>query len=114
VAPILQWLPAYKWKDNFLSDAIAGVTVGIMVVPQSMAYASLAAVSPVYGLYSNFFAIFLYMFFGTSRHISVGTFAGNYLLGSKFYSIGFSCVNDGRDHAFKLHSGQQDGPKSGL
>lgn len=82
VAPILQWAPSYAWKENFMSDLIAGVTVGIMVVPQGMAYASLAAgrltfiaflnkflVPPVVGLYANFFAIFIYMFFGTSRHI---------------------------------------------
>uniref|UniRef100_A0A1I7SGV5 Sulfate_transp domain-containing protein n=1 Tax=Bursaphelenchus xylophilus TaxID=6326 RepID=A0A1I7SGV5_BURXY len=73
--PILEWLPAYRWKEDFMSDLIAGVTVGIMVVPQGMAYASLANVPPVVGLYANFIAIFIYMFFGTSRHISVGTFA---------------------------------------
>jgi len=75
LAPILKWLPSYKWKEDLILDLIAGVTVGIMVVPQGMAYASLAAVPPVVGLYANFFAIFIYMFFGTSRHISVGTFA---------------------------------------
>ncbi|EYB84983.1 hypothetical protein Y032_0306g1988 [Ancylostoma ceylanicum] len=73
--PILQWLPNYKWKEYFHGDLIAGLTVGIMHVPQGMAYASLAGVPPVYGMYSSFFASTVYMFFGTAMHISIGVFA---------------------------------------
>ncbi|RCN26841.1 hypothetical protein ANCCAN_27431, partial [Ancylostoma caninum] len=46
-----------------------------MHVPQGMAYASLAGVPPVYGMYSSFFASTVYMFFGTAMHISIGVFA---------------------------------------
>lgn len=73
--PILKWLPSYKWKEHLHGDVIAGLTVGIMHVPQGMAYASLAGVPPVYGMYSSFFASSIYMFFGTARHISIGVFA---------------------------------------
>uniref|UniRef100_A0A914XUH4 SLC26A/SulP transporter domain-containing protein n=1 Tax=Plectus sambesii TaxID=2011161 RepID=A0A914XUH4_9BILA len=69
--PILGWLPNYE-RSFVLSDMIAGFTVGIMLVPQGMAYASLAGLEPVYGLYSSFFPSLLYMIFGTSRHISLG------------------------------------------
>jgi MFS superfamily sulfate permease-like transporter len=70
--PILGWLPKYKLGQYLHSDVITGLTVGIMVVPQGMAYATLAKVPPVYGLYSCFFSAFFYMFFGTSPHISIG------------------------------------------
>ncbi|KAK5978287.1 sulfate transporter and sulfate transporter antisigma-factor antagonist [Trichostrongylus colubriformis] len=73
--PILHWLPNYKWKEYIHGDLIAGLTVGIMHVPQGMAYASLASVPPVYGMYSSFFASTIYMFFGTARHVSIGVFA---------------------------------------
>ncbi|KAK6759053.1 hypothetical protein RB195_016337 [Necator americanus] len=73
--PILDWLPNYKWKEYFHGDLIGGLTVGIMHVPQGMAYASLAGVPPVYGMYSSFFASTVYMFFGTARHVSIGVFA---------------------------------------
>ncbi|KAK6033099.1 STAS domain protein [Ostertagia ostertagi] len=73
--PILKWLPKYSVKKNLIRDIIGGLTVGIMHVPQGMAYASLAGVQPVNGLYTSLFPAFFYMLFGTSRHVSLGVFA---------------------------------------
>ncbi|CAJ0601199.1 unnamed protein product [Cylicocyclus nassatus] len=73
--PILQWLPRYDYKNNLVHDAMGGLTVGIMHVPQGIAYALLAGVDPVVGLYTSFFPVLSYMIFGTSQHCSTGTFA---------------------------------------
>ncbi|XGW32488.1 hypothetical protein V3C99_017215 [Haemonchus contortus] len=73
--PILKWLPQYNVKENLVRDIIGGLTVGIMHVPQGMAYSSLAGVQPVNGLYTSLFPAFFYMLFGTSRHVSLGVFA---------------------------------------
>jgi len=56
-------------------DLIAGLTVAVMLVPQGMAYALLAGLPPIYGLYSSIIPLILYAFFGTSRHLSVGPVA---------------------------------------
>ncbi|XP_066564668.1 solute carrier family 26 member 10 [Amia ocellicauda] len=73
--PICGWLPRYRLKKWILGDMVAGMTVGILHIPQGMAFALLTSVAPIYGLYTSFFPVILYMIFGTGRHVSTGTFA---------------------------------------
>lgn len=72
--PIAEWLPRYT-KKEWLGDLQAGLTVGVMLVPQGMAYGLLAGLPPIYGLYAGIMPLFLYAFFGSSRHLSVGPVA---------------------------------------
>uniref|UniRef100_A0AC34R072 SLC26A/SulP transporter domain-containing protein n=1 Tax=Panagrolaimus sp. JU765 TaxID=591449 RepID=A0AC34R072_9BILA len=81
--PILRWLPKYDWKRNLTYDFLGGLTVGVMHVPQSIAYALLAKVPPVVGLYTSLFPALLYMLFGTSMHNSIGSFAVVSLMAGK-------------------------------
>jgi MFS superfamily sulfate permease-like transporter len=72
--PILRWLLSYQ-ASFVISDLVSGITVAIMHIPQGLAYALLADLPPVYGLYASFMPPIIYSFFGSSRHVSVGTFA---------------------------------------
>ena len=71
VVPILEWLPVYnlgylKW------DMLAGITLAFFVIPTSMAYAALAGLPPVTGIYCYLFGGLLYFIFGTSHHLAIG------------------------------------------
>ncbi|XP_043924013.1 sodium-independent sulfate anion transporter [Protopterus annectens] len=69
--PILQWLPEYSFQWLQL-DFIAGLTVGLTVVPQSLAYADVAGLPVQYGLYSSFMGCFVYCLLGTSKDVTLG------------------------------------------
>jgi len=77
--PILEWLPTYT-KSQFKGDFGAGITVGIMLIPQGMAYAMLAGLPPIYGLYAAIFPQLLYAIFGTCRQLAVGPVAMDSIL----------------------------------
>jgi SulP family sulfate permease len=79
VLPIAQWLPHYTGSE-LRGDLVAGVTVGVMLIPQSMAYALLAGMPPIYGLYASVVPLLVYPIFGTSRHLAIGITAIDMLL----------------------------------
>ncbi len=77
--PVLQWLPGYK-KSYLSGDISAGLTVGIMLIPQGMAYAMIAGLPPAFGLYAALIPQIIYAIMGTSRQLSVGPVAMDSLL----------------------------------
>ncbi|XP_072255094.1 sulfate transporter-like [Pyxicephalus adspersus] len=72
--PVLMWLPRYKIRKFLPGDITSGLIVGIVTIPQSIAYSLLANQDPIYGLYTNFFCCIIYFLTATSRHNCVGTY----------------------------------------
>lgn len=64
--PIVSWLPRYhlSW---LLTDMIAGLTIGVMLIPQGLAYAKIATIPIQNGLYSSWIPAAVYVFMGTSK-----------------------------------------------
>ncbi|XP_020585462.1 probable sulfate transporter 4.2 isoform X2 [Phalaenopsis equestris] len=72
LVPCARWIRTYEWAEYLQVDIMAGITVGVMLVPQAMSYAKLAGLHPIYGLYSGFIPIFVYGIFGSSRQLAIG------------------------------------------
>jgi len=77
--PILHVIKEYN-LDKFKADTISGFTVGIVLIPQGMAYAVIAGLPPIYGLYAGLVPLFTYPLLGTSRHVSIGPVAIDMLI----------------------------------
>lgn len=72
--PILEWGAQYS-RATLSADMLAAVIVTIMLIPQSLAYALLAGLPPVVGLYASILPLIAYAIFGTSRTLAVGPVA---------------------------------------
>jgi len=72
--PLLQTLKTYD-SPTFKGDLTAGLTTAVMLVPQAMAYAMLAGLDPIIGLYASIMPLIAYAVFGTSRQLAVGPVA---------------------------------------
>jgi sulfate transporter 4 len=75
VFPCWSWLQTYRQNVRFSGDLLAGITVGIMVIPQSLSYAKLAGLPVQFGLYSAVAPLMGYAVYGSSRHLAVGPVA---------------------------------------
>jgi SulP family sulfate permease len=77
--PFLEWISNYR-SDYFKRDLLAGITVAVLLIPQGMAYALIAGLPPIYGLYAALTPQIVYAFLGTSRQLAVGPVAMDSLL----------------------------------
>lgn len=105
--PVVKWLPKYKLKEYTWGDAMSGLIVGIILVPQAIAYCLLAGLEPIYGLYTSFFANIIYFLMGTSKHVSVGIFSlMSLMVGTvvdrEVYLAGFDLNEEGKPAALGL------------
>ncbi len=73
--PFLAWVGELKDKQTVHADIIAGITVALVLVPQSMAYAQLAGLPVYYGLYASFLPPMIAALFGSSRQLATGPVA---------------------------------------
>ncbi|MCA0932840.1 solute carrier family 26 protein [Lutimonas saemankumensis] len=77
--PFLQWLKEYQlsWLKN---DLFAGITIGVILIPQGISYAIIAGLPPIYGLYTALIPQVVYAFLGTSRQLAIGPAAMDSLI----------------------------------
>ncbi|XP_055615206.1 sodium-independent sulfate anion transporter [Toxorhynchites rutilus septentrionalis] len=68
---ILSWITKYD-REDLVSDFIAGLTLGLTIIPQSIAYAAIAGLPSQYGLYAAFMGSLVYVIFGSVKEVSIG------------------------------------------
>ena len=73
--PFLRWIDELRDRARLRADIIAGITVALVLTPQSMAYAQLAGLPPHFGLYAAFWPPVVAAVFGSSRQLSTGPVA---------------------------------------
>lgn len=83
IFPIFDWFTHYNWHTDIFHDIVSGFTVAVLHIPQGLAYSTLAGVPSIVGIYMAFFPVLIYSMMGTSRHISMGTFAVICMMASK-------------------------------
>ncbi|XP_059145077.1 sodium-independent sulfate anion transporter-like [Physella acuta] len=81
--PIISWLPMYS-LFNLQCDIIAGITVGLTLIPQGLAFSGIAGLPTQYGLYSGFICTFVYTLMGSAKDITIGPSAITSLLTASF------------------------------
>ncbi|MCB0479056.1 MAG: sulfate permease [Crocinitomicaceae bacterium] len=86
--PLLELFKSYD-KSVFSSDLLAGLTLGLILIPQGIAYAIIAGLPPIFGLYSALIPPIIYAFLGTSRRLSIGAAA----MDSLIIGAGLSALN---------------------
>jgi SulP family sulfate permease len=74
IFPFVQWINNYK-KENLLPDLLAGITVAVILIPQSMSYAMIAGVSPIYGLYAGAIPPIIAALWGRTSLLATGPVA---------------------------------------
>lgn len=73
--PYKDWIGELKSPEVLKADAMAGLTVALVLIPQSMAYAQLAGLPPYIGLYASFLPVMVAAIFGSSRQLGTGPVA---------------------------------------
>ena len=73
--PFLDWIGQVRDPKVFRADLIAGITVALVLIPQSMAYAQLAGLPPYYGLYASFLPVIVASLWGSSAQLATGPVA---------------------------------------
>ncbi len=72
--PFTTWFPKYLkggWREGLQKDLFAGLVMGIMLIPQGMAYSMTALLPPEYGFYTSITPSLVYMLLGTCDHLQV-------------------------------------------